>query len=114
MTEELSKSRRIFLQTAAAIPLAATFGLLASPLLRYLRPTLKPLDVFGASDQPSAEEPVVFKDSDFPEEWTCLPFVFKQSYVEYNPEGKETRNIPGFIVKLPTGDIVAYSRICPH
>lgn len=114
MTEELSKSRRIFLQTAAAIPLAASLALLASPFLRYLRPTLKPLDVFGNSDQPAAEEPVVFTDKDFPEPWTCLPFVFKQSYLEYNPEGKETRNIPGFIVKLPTGDIVAYSRICPH
>ena len=48
-TDELKqagKSRRIFLQSIAAIPLAATLGLLASPLLRYLRPTLKPLDIF--------------------------------------------------------------------
>lgn len=114
MNEEAGKSRRIFLQSIAAIPLAATFGLLASPLLRYLRPTLKPLDIFGASDQPLAEEPVAFKDSDFPEPWTCKEFVFKQSYVEYNPEGKETRPIPGYIVKTGAGDIVAYSRICPH
>jgi Rieske Fe-S protein len=40
--------------------------------------------------------------------------MFKQSYIEYNPEGKEVRQIPGYIVKLPTGDVVAYSRICPH
>jgi Rieske Fe-S protein len=113
MTE--GTSRRLVLKTVAAIPLAATFGLLASPLLRYLRPTLKPLDILGASDQPAAEPPVpFFKDSDFPTPWTCLPFMFKQSYVEYNPEGKEVRSIPGFIVKLPTGDVVAYSRICPH
>ncbi len=114
MSEDFSKSRRIFLKTAAGIPLAVTFGLLASPLLRYLRPTLKPLDVFGQSDQPQVEEAVSFKDSDFPEPWTCLPFMFKQSYLEYNPEGKESRPIPGFIVKLPSGDVVAYSRICPH
>ena len=111
-------SRRLLLKTVAAIPLAATFGLLASPFLRFLRPTLKPLDVVGNSDQPFPEPPVPsFKDSDFPDEWTCIPFMFKQAYVEYNPEAKEVRQIPGFIVKLPQkygGDVVAYSRICPH
>lgn len=108
-------SRRLILKTVAAIPLAATFGLLASPMLRFLRPTLKPLDVLGPSDQPLAEPPVpIFTDKDFPAAWTCLPFMFKQSYVEYNPEGKEVRSIPGYIVKLPDGEVVAYSRICPH
>ncbi len=108
-------SRRLLLKTVAAIPLAATFGLLASPFLRFLLPTRKPLDILGKSDQPIAEPPVPsFKDTDFPEPWTCLPFMFKQSYIEYNPEGKEVRQIPGYIVKLPTGDVVAYSRICPH
>ena len=68
-----------------------------------------------SSDQPLAEEPVVFKDSDFPEPWTCLPFVFKQSYIEYNPEGKETRDIPeALLLKPAAGDIVAYSRITVH
>jgi Rieske Fe-S protein len=107
-------NRRIILKTLAAIPLAATFGLVISPLLRFMRPTLKPLDVFGPSDQPGPEEDVFFNDTDFPKEWTCLPFMFKQKYIEYNPEGKEVREIPGFIVKLPSGDVVAYSRICPH
>ncbi|MDR3612278.1 MAG: ubiquinol-cytochrome c reductase iron-sulfur subunit [Candidatus Obscuribacterales bacterium] len=108
-------TRRTILKTVAAIPLAASIGLIVSPLVRFLRPTLKPLDVFGNSDQPIAEPPVpTFKASDFPEPWTCIPFMFKQSYLEYNPEGKEVRQIPGFIVKLPTGDVVAYSRICPH
>jgi len=108
-------NRRTMLKVAAGIPLAATFGLLISPMLRYLRPTLKPLDVIGPSDQPEAEPPIpIFKDSDFPDTWTCLPFMFKQKYKEYNPEHNEVRQIPGFIVKIPTGDIVAYSRICPH
>lgn len=40
--------------------------------------------------------------------------MFKQTYKEYNPEGMEVRKIPGFVVKLPDGDVVAYSRICPH
>jgi len=107
--------RRTVLKTVAALPLAATFGLLASPFLRFLRPTLKPLDVLGQSDQPLAEPPIpTFTDKDFPEPWTCIPFMFNQKYIEYNPEAKEIRKIPGFIVKLPTGDVVAYSRICPH
>ncbi len=107
--------RRTILKTVAAIPVAGTLFLLASPFLRYLRPTLKPLDILGKSDQPLAEEPVPkFKDSDFPDAWTCIPFMFYQKYIEYNPEEKEVRTIPGFIVKLPNNDIVAYSRICPH
>jgi Rieske Fe-S protein len=107
--------RRTVLKTVAAIPLAFTFGLLASPFLRFLRPTLKPLDILGQSDQPLAEPPIpTFTDKDFPAPWTCIEFMFNQKYIEYNPEAKEIRKIPGFIVKLPTGDVVAYSRICPH
>lgn len=112
MTE--GTSRRLVLKTAAAIPLAFTFGLLASPLLRFLRPTIKPLDLLGPSDQPAPLKDVSFNNNDFPEAWTCLPFTFAQTYKEYNPEGMEVRKIPGFAVKLPTGDVVAYSRICPH
>ncbi|MBI4532729.1 MAG: ubiquinol-cytochrome c reductase iron-sulfur subunit [Candidatus Melainabacteria bacterium] len=112
MTE--GTSRRILLKTAVAVPLAFTFGLLASPIARYLRPTIKPLDLLGPSDQPSPLTDVVFTESDFPDDWTCLSFTFGQSYKEYNPEALEVRKIPGFAVKLPSGDVVAYSRICPH
>src|SRR5262245_41919568 len=109
MTE--GTGRRTLLKVVAAMPLAASFGLLASPFMRYLRPTIKPLDLLGPSDQLKANKPVEFKTGDFPEEWTCLEFMFEQTYKEYNPEDKEVRKIPGFAVKLPTGDIVAYSRI---
>ncbi len=112
MTE--GTSRRFLLKTAAAVPLAFTFGLAISPMLRFLRPTIKPLDLLGPSDQPAPLKEVSFDESDFPEPWTCLPFTFAQTYKEYNPEGMEVRKVPGFAVKLPTGDIVAYSRICPH
>jgi Rieske Fe-S protein len=112
MTE--GTSRRTLVKVLAAIPLAATFGLVASPLLRFLRPTIQPLDLLGPSDQPKPLKPVEFTDKDFPDTWTCIPFMFNQSYKEYNPEGMEVRKIPGFAVKLPSGDVVAYSRICPH
>ena len=104
-------TRRAFI---AAIPLAATVGLLVSPFMRYLRPTIKPLDILGPSDQPQPLEEVSFSAKDFSEPWTCVQFMFSQSYKEYNPEGMEVRKIPGFAVKLPTGEVVAYSRICPH
>lgn len=107
-------SRRTLLKTIAAIPLAFTFGLLASPMARFLRPTIKPLDLLGPSDQPTPLKEVSYTTSDFPSAWTCLPFTFEQTYKEYNPEAMEVRRIPGFAVKLPTGEIVAYSRICPH
>jgi Rieske Fe-S protein len=110
-----STTRRTILKTVAALPLAATFGLLASPFLRFLLPTRKPLDILGKSDQPLAEPPIpIFTDADLKDTWTCIPFMFTQSYIEYNPEGKEMRQIPGYIVKIPNGDVVAYSRICPH
>ena len=75
--------RRTLVKTVAAIPLALTFGLLASPFLRFLRPTLPPLDVLGKSDQPLAEPPIpTFTEKDFPEAWTCIPFMFNQKYIE--------------------------------
>lgn len=99
----------------AVVPVAVTLGIMGSPLLRFLRPTLAPLDVLGASDQPDADPPIpTFDENMFPAAWTCLPFVFNQSYIVYNPEEKEIRKVPGFIVKLPNNEIVAYSRICPH
>ena len=112
MTE--GTGRRTFLKTVASIPLAFSFGLLISPFMRFLRPTIRPLDILGPSDQPAALKPVEFSDAEFPEAWVCLPFMFEQSYKEYNPEEKEVRKIPGYAVKLPNGEVVAYSRICPH
>jgi Rieske Fe-S protein len=107
-------TRRNVLKVAAAVPLAGSLALAFSPLMRFFLPTRGPLDVFGKSDQPAAVTDVSFDESQFPDPWTCLSFTFQQSYIEYNPEGKEVRKIPGYAVKLPTGEVVAYSRICPH
>ena len=107
--------RRTILKLIAGAPLVATFGLLASPLLRFMRPTLKPLDILGQSDQPLAEPPIpTFIVKDFPEPWTCIPFMFNQKYIVYNPEGDEIRKTPGFIMRTAKNEIVAYSRICPY
>lgn len=112
--ETNSTTRRVILKTLAALPLALTFGLVGPPLLRYGRPTMKPLDVFGAPDTPHPEKEVVFSRSDFEEPWTCREFTFTQVYTQYNPDGQEIGRVPGYMLKLPNGDMVAYSRICPH
>lgn len=107
-------ARRSILKTLAALPLAATFGMVCGPLLRYARPTVGPLDIFAPPDSPRPKGEVVFSLEEFAKPWTCKEFTFTQEYVQYNPEGKESRKVPGYIVKLPSGEIVAYSRICPH
>ena len=113
MTAE-GTSRRVLLKSVAAIPLAFTFGLAFSPLFRFLLPTRRPLDLLGPSDQPEALKSVTFTEADLAQPWTCLEFMFEQAYKEYNPESREVRKIPGFILKLPNGDVMAVSRICPH
>lgn len=108
-------SRRRVLKLIAGVPLVVTFGLLLSPFLRFLRPTLKPLDILGQSDQPMAATPIcTFIDIDFPRPWSCIPFMYSQKYVEYNPEGYEIRKIPGFIMRTAKNEIVAFSRICTY
>lgn len=107
-------TRRTVLKTFAAVPVALTLGVAGTLTLRYSKPTARPLDLFGPPDAPTPAKDVVFSDADFPEAWTCREFTFQQNFVQFNPEGNEVGNIPGYIVKLPKGDIVAYSRICPH
>lgn len=115
MKKGTDKTRRTMLRVIAGTPVALTVTVLASPVLRFLRPTLAPLDMLGSSDQPDADPPIpTFSEDMLPSPWTCIPFVFNQSYTVYNPEAKEVRTVPGFIVRLPNNDIVAYSRICPH
>lgn len=96
------------------MPLAATLGVIVSPLVRFVLPTRKPLDLFGPSDQPLVLKSISFAVDQFPTAWTYKQFTFMQEYVQYNPEGKDYRKIPGYAVKLPSGEVVAYSRICPH
>lgn len=113
-TEAFMNRRRV-LKLIAGVPLVVTFGLLLSPFLRFLRPTLKPLDLLGQSDQPMVATPIcTFTARDFPTPWTCIPILYFQKYVEYNPEGYEIREIPGFIMRTAKNEIVAFSRICTH
>jgi Rieske Fe-S protein len=109
----MNQSRRQILKLLAAAPLILPFGLATSPLMRYLKPTMKPLGYFDPADLPGAAEEVFFHLTDFPEPWTCLPFMFNMKITEFNPELEEIREIPAFIIRTNGDEIVAYSRICP-
>ncbi|MFA7335482.1 MAG: hypothetical protein WC028_01755 [Candidatus Obscuribacterales bacterium] len=105
-------TRRTILKLIAGAPLVATFGFVASPLLRYLKPTMKPGNFFQTADLPKADQSVRFHRIDFPQSWTCLPFMLPITYTVFNPEEHETRKTPGFILATAKNEIVAYSRLC--
>lgn len=110
---EALRSRRAVLKMIAGAPLLFSFGLATSPLMRYLKPTMKPLDYFQAADLPAADPPALFNWRDFPEIWTCLPFMLPMKYLVFNPEQYEIRKIPGFAIRIDNNELVAFSRICP-
>lgn len=107
------QSRRAILKLIATAPIAVTFALATSPLLRFLKPTTRPLNYFQPPDMPRAES-MPFSVKDFPAPWTCLPFMCQLKYVEFNTEQEVTREIPAFVIRLSDTKIVAYSRICPR
>lgn len=106
--------RRTILKLIAGAPLIATFGLTASPLMRYLKPTMKAGNFFQGADLPIPDQSVRFEWRDFPDKWTCLPFLLPVRYLVFNPEDHETREIPAFIMRNEANKIIAFSRICPQ
>jgi len=112
-TTEALWSRRAVLKMIAGAPLVITFGLLASPLMRFLKPTMKPGNFFQAADLPAADQPPLFNQRDLPDIWSCLPFMLPMKYLVFNPEQYEIREIPGFVIRTGENQIVAFSRICP-
>lgn len=109
----MDQTRRQFLKFVAASPLVLTFGLAVSPIMRYLKPTMRPLGFFEPSDQPTGADEILFSRSDFPVEWTCIPFMYRIRYAEFNPEQYVFREVPSFIIRTFGEEIVAYSRVCP-
>lgn len=105
-------SRRTVLKFVAGAPLVFTFGLVASPLTRFFKPTMKPGAFFQAPDMP-AELSIEFNMSDFPTDGTCRPFEFRLKYLVFNPEQEEIRKIPGIAIRIAPNKFVAFSRKCP-
>jgi Rieske Fe-S protein len=110
---EALRSRRAVLKMIASAPLVVSFGLLASPLMRYLKPTMGPGNFFQAADLPAADPPPKFYLSDFPDIWSALPFMIPMKYLIFNPEQYEIRKLPGIAIRIEQNEITAFSRICP-
>ena len=110
----MNQSRRQILKLIAAAPLAIPLGFASDALMRFAKPTMSPLGFFDPADLPTSAIRVAFHVSDFPEPWTCIPFLFQMKIAEFNPEQQEIRNVPAFAIRLQEHEIVAYSRKCPR
>lgn len=80
----LALSRRSVLKFVAGAPLIFTFGLVASPLARFFKLTMKPGGFFQAPDMPAAERNIELRLSDFPTDGTCIPFEYRIKYLVFN------------------------------
>ena len=110
----VSLSRRAILRMVIGVPLLASLGVVASPLVRYFRPTMKAGNFFQPADMPIADQSVKFEPGDLPEKWVCIPFLVKMRYAVFSPQRFEFREVPAFILRDEQDKIVAYSRICPY
>ncbi len=98
--------RRDFVKTILAIPvLGAIVAALASPFIRYLKPSSGPTataEIFKRPDKPVAIKEISFDVADR----------------EYTSVGEQVKTIPGAIVRTPDLDgypnFVVFSRVCPH
>ncbi|MGE0199839.1 MAG: ubiquinol-cytochrome c reductase iron-sulfur subunit [Candidatus Melainabacteria bacterium] len=131
-------NRRDFLKLIAGVPVLGGLALVASPLLRYLRPSTTPLadtrintqgpitewqgsgGLFSPPDAPEREKDVVFSLSDFPTPWSSKEFTFGQRSKEYTFRHFQATKLPGFAVRLPEDqpngqpNFIIVNRICPH
>jgi Rieske Fe-S protein len=107
-------SRRKILQAAAALP-AAGLGLMSAAVASAAETKnaadtcssaadgAKSAGSGGSNKAPAA----IFHEEDLSEAWSCLPFIIKGG----TPEDVESDE-RGFAIKLPSGDVVAYARVC--
>jgi len=109
----MDQTRRQILKFIASAPLTLTFGLAGDVLLRFAKPSMRPLGIFDPADMPVGTGREVFNIKDFPEPWTCIPFTFRLKITEFNPEQHQYKDIPAYAIRLQGEEIVAYSRICP-
>lgn len=107
-------TRRNLLKALLGIPILGTLFAALSPFLRYLKPTVKPFNYMQGPDLPRSLEPVELDLSLFPNAFDCQAFRFVQANKEFTALGQQINQVPGFAVKLPSGDFAVYSRICPH
>ena len=116
-------SRREFLKLLVGIPLLGAVVAFLSPVLRYLRPTVKPFQYFPEPEKGASKPMIVAKLSELEKPWSAKEFIYDLKTVEYTPRGLQISKIPGIVVRLPD-DIAAsqnngekyvcFQRICTH
>lgn len=111
---DMETTRRNLLKGILAVPVLGALAAAVSPLMRFLKPTIKPLNYMQKGDLPESFKPVKFDLSLFQKPFDSQAFTFTQINKEYTALGTQMRDIPGYAVKLPTGEFAVYSRICPH
>ncbi len=130
--------RRTFLRFITTLPVIGAAAAFLSPLLRLLKPNVKPFEVLYSptkpSDVPVGESTIAASLSEVTKPWDFKYFVFTQKYPQYTPEGVRSADVPGVVIRLPRkiklpwewagsigktpqfaeNDIIVFSRICPH
>lgn len=131
--------RRRFLRFITTLPVIGAAAAFLSPLLRLLKPNVKPFEVLYSptkpSDIPVGESAIAATLSEVAKPWDFKYFVFTQKYPQYTPEGLLSANVPGVVIRLPQkiklpwswaaeinkpqfvgqeNDLIVFSRICPH
>ena len=93
----------------------------ASMAMRFLRPRVRPFDLFAPPDKAAVPEQRVANLSELQNDFDVKSFIFRKVDVEYTPRGTQITEIPGFAIKLPEGSgnpdtqhVEVFSRICPH
>ncbi len=128
--------RRKFLKLVTTLPILGGLVALISPLLRFLKPNVERFKIYAPTldDAPKGEAIIAATLADVAKPFDFKYFVFTQKYPQYTPEGFKAANVPGVVIRLPNkvrlpwgwakdigkqptlaeGDIIVFSRICPH
>ena len=103
-TQPQNVNRRAFLKLATAVPVLAATAAFLSPLLRLLKPNVRPFEALYCptrGDLPQGEVTVAATLSEVKNPWDFKYFVFTQRYPQYTPEGLRSANVPAVVIRLP-------------
>ena len=90
---DMETTRRNLLKGMLAVPVLGTLLAALSPFMRFLKPTIKPLNYMQGPDLPKSLKPVVFDLSLFPNPFDSQAFTFTQENKEYTALGSQINKI---------------------
>lgn len=107
-------TRRALLKMAAGAPLVLTFAMLASPLTRLFRPSMRPGEFFQPAEFPQLSYGDGLTLSDFARDGDYKLLDLECSAPVFGAEKTQKRIMPAVVVRLSQHNVVAFSRICPR